>query len=331
MKKNQLSIIIPIYNAAAYLQECIDSILTQSNNNWELILVDDGSTDNSLEIVNNYTYDDRIKVISQINKGPSAARNRGLSEAKCEYVSFIDADDWVDPNYVDILLNNANTADIVFWGIKKVYELDKIAEAKPSGCDAYTQADLETALYSLLVNPEHTPYFGFTVTKLFRKKIIDEFNLTFNTNLKIKEDEIFTWQYCQHVHSMKILNCAPYNYRILNQSLSHNRKTYGNYLLLAKETVEATQWLNTEILRNQTYNMIFNYITNGVFESINSDIGVVDTYIVIKSTLLPYLKSYKHKLRVPKWAKILRIIPGTNLKVKFIYYYFSNYNKIWKR
>ena len=101
-----ISIIVPVFNAAQYLQECLDSILSQSFNDFELILIDDGSTDNSLSICQSYERrDSRIKIISGPNQGVSAARNKGLNVACGEWITFVDPDDWVEPTHVSTLYN----------------------------------------------------------------------------------------------------------------------------------------------------------------------------------------------------------------------------------
>lgn len=97
----RFSVIVPIYNVEKYLNKCIDSIMNQTYNDFELILVDDGSPDNCLSICNHYAdTDNRIKVIHQENKGVSIARQNGVSIAKGEYLAFIDSDDWVEINFL---------------------------------------------------------------------------------------------------------------------------------------------------------------------------------------------------------------------------------------
>ena len=93
----KVSIIIPVYNASRYLRECIDSILLGDRKEIEVIAVDDGSTDDSLNILNQYREEHGIIVLSQINSGPAKARNAGLNVATGEYIGFVDADDWVEP------------------------------------------------------------------------------------------------------------------------------------------------------------------------------------------------------------------------------------------
>src|SRR5690606_6348044 len=121
----QFSIIIPIYNAEKYLVRCIQSILDQTYQNFELILVNDGSQDNSLSISERYAKkDDRIKVVSQKNQGVSSARNRGIELAKAEYVTFIDSDDFIASDYLKIFSSDAeiHNADIMISGTIIKYE-----------------------------------------------------------------------------------------------------------------------------------------------------------------------------------------------------------------
>ena len=114
-KNPVISIIVPVYNVEKYLDRCIQSILVQSFKKFELVLINDGSTDNSLKICQKYREEDnRIVLISQPNKGLSAARNTGLENIHGEYVCFIDSDDFVEKNYLRSLYNNLekNKADI---------------------------------------------------------------------------------------------------------------------------------------------------------------------------------------------------------------------------
>lgn len=108
----QISIIIPVYNTEKYIQKCIDSLYAQ-NLNIEIIFINDGSTDNSKEIINNYfKKDGRIKVMFQDNQGPAVARNLGLEVAQGNYIAFLDSDDWIDPNCLEMLYNLATEFDV---------------------------------------------------------------------------------------------------------------------------------------------------------------------------------------------------------------------------
>ena len=122
MKKEELiSIIIPVYNSEKYLQRCIDSIKSQTYNNIEILLIDDGSTDNSLQICNeNALKDSRINVIHKKNTGVSDTRNIGIAKSKGKYVSFIDSDDYIEKNYIKKLYNAIIDKYVAICQYKKV-------------------------------------------------------------------------------------------------------------------------------------------------------------------------------------------------------------------
>lgn len=116
-----ISAIVPVYNTEKYVAHCIDSIIAQTFSDWELILVDDGSKDGSLEVLKAYEKkDSRIKVIHQENTGPGLARNRGIKEATGTYIVFVDSDDIINTNYFEQL--SKETADVVFIDINQVDE-----------------------------------------------------------------------------------------------------------------------------------------------------------------------------------------------------------------
>ena len=118
----KITVIIPVYNVEIYLADCLDSVLQQTLNEIEIICINDGSSDNSLEILKEYARkDSRIIIISQENKGLGSARNRGLEVATGEYVAFLDSDDWVDNNYYEKLYNTAKkyNSEIACAGFKR--------------------------------------------------------------------------------------------------------------------------------------------------------------------------------------------------------------------
>ena len=134
----KLSVVIPVYNVEKYLPKCVDSVINQTLKDIEIILVNDGSTDNSGEICEKYTKaDDRIKYICQDNQGVAAARKKGTEYVTSEYVTFIDSDDWVSESFFEELYNNINGCDIVLSNYYRVRE-DKITIIKNElSCDIY--------------------------------------------------------------------------------------------------------------------------------------------------------------------------------------------------
>ncbi|WP_455644913.1 glycosyltransferase family 2 protein [Methanosphaera sp.] len=128
MIKTKVSIIIPVYNSSKYLLECLDSIKRQTLTDFEVICIDDNSTDDSLNILKKYADNDqRFKVLQQEHKGPGAARNKGIREASGEYILFIDSDDWIEKDTLDTLYTQASktNSDLVLFNGKEHYNDDK--------------------------------------------------------------------------------------------------------------------------------------------------------------------------------------------------------------
>ncbi len=192
---SKVSIIIPIYNTEKYLKTCLDSILGQTYENLEIILVDDGSADNSGKIIDDYAKKDRrIKAIHQKNQGQSAARNNGLKEATGDYIGFIDSDDKIDPTFVEKLLapyQNKNTAltvcGIHYNRLKTATEEDAyISELRPK-----TPRESKEAYILRLLALDGRLYSS--VNKLYRASIAK--TLSFDVSLKFGEDTRFVLNY----------------------------------------------------------------------------------------------------------------------------------------
>ena len=197
----KVSVVIPVYNAGKYLQKTIDSIVSQSFTGWEMILVDDGSKDESGRICDEQT-DKRIKVFHKKNGGVSSARNYGLRQANGEYIAFIDADDYVDPDYLCSLLDG-DGSDFVIMG----YWYDNRTEIAPPKKGQYTWADIRENINDFL----NTDHFCFPWARLFKKEIIESFNISFNENMRFAEDHVFNWTYLQYVKSLYISGHSLYH------------------------------------------------------------------------------------------------------------------------
>ena len=191
----KVSIIIPIYNAEKYLYRCLQSILSQKYNDWEAILVNDGSTDASLEICNSFLNNAELKfrLISQPNSGVSVARNEGLSHASGEYVMFLDSDDYMLPEMCEIMVNALETknADIVVCGTTETWgEL----WAPDRDVDYHTlesfKKDFIEHLNSELLSP---PW-----NKIYRRKLIKDM---FDPSISFGEDLVFNLNYLKNCQS----------------------------------------------------------------------------------------------------------------------------------
>lgn len=186
MQNIKVSVIIPVYNAELFLRTCLKSILNQTFKEFEILCIDDGSTDESLNILNEYALiDSRIKVIHQENKGTAAARNTGIERAKGKYICFVDADDFIHPNQLFRTYNLAeeSKADIVMFGGRAIPAVSWIDQ----------KLNVENGVYE---NPFQvvlsvTGARPFIWNKLFRTTLFRDNDLRFDTTLSLGEDQAF--------------------------------------------------------------------------------------------------------------------------------------------
>lgn len=199
-----ISVIVPVYNVEKHLKKCIDSILSQSFTNFELILVDDGSVDQSGIVCEKYgVLDKRIKVIHQRNSGVSAARNAGIKISEGEYILFIDGDDYIDSDYIEILYKNRT--DFTVCGLRKCNiqgNTLSLVSYKPY----FTDKNID---YELLFScgEIYSPY-----CKMFNAKIVKSNRVFFPVGIQWGEDGLFVVDYLEHVKSINYLEYIGYNY-----------------------------------------------------------------------------------------------------------------------
>lgn len=231
-----VSIIIPVYNAEKYLGYCLNSIASQTYRNLEIILVNDGSTDDSLKICNNYAFlDSRIRVIDIPNAGVSNARNVGLKAATGEYIEFADADDVLNPQMVETLVDKMDTyqSDLVICGFEMV---SLNSNQQPQDIIHFNSASLgEECVYTQQLFFEklscilwRTSLLECPWNKMFRKDIIRNYNLQFPIDKSLGEDFCFNIDYFAYVNKVVILSDELYYYMQINQT-ALTRKFQANY------------------------------------------------------------------------------------------------------
>lgn len=229
-----ISVIIPIYNVQKYLARCLESICNQEFEDYEVILINDGSTDNSLNIAEIYIerYQDKIKLINQKNGGLSAARNKGLLHAEGKYVCFIDSDDYVEKTYLSEMYEVAekNDADLVFCAFKSVDENGKVIK--------YIRESrlISEKVYSLKENEELFLIQNAAWNKLYRKDIIEECNLYFTPEVWY-EDLRFTKKYLLNASKCVYCDKALYNYLQRSGSIMNTQGEKNLEILGAIEEV----------------------------------------------------------------------------------------------
>jgi len=269
-----ISIIIPVYNAERYLHQCIESVIAQTFKDWEAILVNDGSKDGSLAICQEYAAKDkRIKVIDKSNGGPSSARNRGLNEAKGEFVYFMDADDWIETKFLEIFVRNGIKDayetrqryyenedcdyDIIFQGF--VRELADGRKEESFAMDADTSMMNKGEIICRLYK-EHV--YGWSWCKLFRQEIIERHHIRFDESLRLWEDELFTSEFLKYAEKVRTVNSHLYHYMYYPNSLMQTNNTYLKRLFLSERMNEALMPIANDELKeyiNTTYNKNLKY------------------------------------------------------------------------
>lgn len=212
-----ISIIIPVYRVEDFLDECLQSVVGQSYTDFECILVDDGSPDRSGEICDAWAAEDScFRVIHQQNAGVSAARNRGLDEARGEWITFIDSDDWVDSDYLASLAAHADDCDWVVAGYKihRAGRVSTLAPKQDTSFDVRGNSEHVAELF------ENYCLFG-PCCKLFSNQIVTKNRLRFDTRLSFAEDLHFCFSYLPHAGRIHAVYAMAYHYRLHgNESLS---------------------------------------------------------------------------------------------------------------
>lgn len=227
----KVSVIVPVYNGERYLPKCIESILHQTFRDFELIVVNDGSTDGSEAVCRSYN-DERMKVFSQPNRGVSAARNRGLDEAQGEWVYFCDADDELWEDALQRLVQKTAAPDVSF--VMAGYEI-----CDESGKTVYSRPEREEQMLSIdqcienMFHPLVYCYQGYLWTKLFRRDRINAAGLRFNEHIYFNEDRLFSTQYLCSVSGTGCYFTHPvYRYYERPSSAMSSLKTGFNYKFL---------------------------------------------------------------------------------------------------
>lgn len=259
-----VSIIVPVYNAVSTLDKCIKSILQITFSNYELILIDDGSKDQSWDICCKWAnQDSRVKPLHQENGGPSSARNRGIRESSGRWIMFVDSDDTVRPSYVSDLLNAVETDSSFVMAIsgEQVYRNGEKAEE-------VRFPDLQCSVndYKTIWKDIRLYKYGHPFGKLYRRDIIEKAHLQFDKTVCLGEDCIFMMQYimaCSTIINAKIafISQMNYDYFIHAGSVSTRRSTVNqekaNYSVYRKTVFQLKDVFDID---NETFNCLFKSI-----------------------------------------------------------------------
>lgn len=215
----KFSIIIPVYNVEAYLHQCLDSVLCQDFSDWEVVCVNDGSTDGSAAILEDYVAKDaRFRLVTQPNGGLSAARNAGLDAAQGEYILFLDSDDWLVENALMVLSTNLSGEDMLCFSGRRFFE--KTHGFNPS--DLLKNGDYQSGMDYYNENALLPRDFAFVcvVLRAYRRTFLMDNGLRFKEGI-LHEDNLFTPLACYYAKEVRVLNVCLYNYRVRANSITN--------------------------------------------------------------------------------------------------------------
>lgn len=285
MGKPKVSVIIPVYNTEKYLTECLDSVLNQTFKDMEIICIDDGSQDNSFEILKKYSQkDSRIKCLNQTHKGGGAARNFGLDVAQGDYLAFLDSDDFYNLDYIEKMYSKAiNTnADIVICGANSydnntgVYKkkLQALVEENLPNKDVFDYHDMEKYIF--------TSFHNWNWNKIFRKQFVNGNNIRFQ-ELYRTNDLLFTCKALVLADRITTINEGLVNYR---QNIFSCQSS--NYLY-PLDFYKAFKALREFLLKKNIYNELeesyVNWLLSGILYNIRTQNNSKNKDLIIKTIL----------------------------------------------
>ena len=251
------SIIIPVYNVEQYLRDCLDSVCRQTYSDWEAICVNDGSTDGSAAILEEYAEkDSRFKIISQPNGGLSAARNTGLKAAKWEYVLFLDSDDWLEPQALEVISKSLSDEDMLCFSGRRFFESERqyhdadqlLVRTYASGMDYYNENALLSRDFA----------FVCVVLRAYKREFLLSHELRFKEGI-YHEDNLFTPLVCYYAKKVKVVNECLYDYRVRANSIT----TTGNVKRL-RDLLETANTLAMFFISKQDFDktVVYRAITH---------------------------------------------------------------------
>ena len=332
MNQNKISIIIPTFNAEKTIVKAIDSVLNQTYQNFELIIVNDGSSDKSYEIIEQYAHqDDRIILVNQRNQGVSKARNNGLNIATGSYITFVDSDDYICPDFCSKMIEKIKetNADIIKCTYRTEWENGDGDNWYFSlgGCEYFSKDFIQTSVISSLLglsnhnlvrwlNGEDLNAYYFACTTCYKKELIEQYNLHFNENLKIGEDLIFNLMAFYYAKNLAIIN-EPL-YRWVNNSSSMTRKQDIKLNRYKLDCIKERQYLCNEFKLGEEYHQCYRNqaIMLGLYQiKYLSLLGKEYTF----KDMLEINQVSKFKVCVPKYAiKMLHSMNKVSIKKQFI-------------
>ncbi|MCM3650421.1 glycosyltransferase family 2 protein [Metabacillus litoralis] len=332
----KVSVIVPVYNCENYISACIESILNQTYSKIEIIIVNDGSIDKSEQIIMEYIEkDNRIIYLYQENNGPSEARNKGILTSTGDYLVFIDSDDTVDKQYIELLLKETIRldADLVCCGYK---DYSKYGIKNHTDFNINENVSLHTFMEMVCKGTG-----GVLWGKVFKSEIIVKNNLKMDKNIFMSEDLVFVLQYVSHCKVFAAIQKYLYNYNRLNQgSISSNISiNYINNNIMVCEYLEKI-FCSVKLDEQKSKQIIVKRIQDFVLSTVEQQsnnvkkIGIKKVSQNVKEMLsIPYILKYKSEFRSTSmyYKPYLFFIKNKYYKSCIMYSLYLSILKILKR
>lgn len=244
MNEIKISVIVPVYNVEKYIRKCIESIINQTFKDIEIIIVNDGTKDNSIKIAEEYLSDKRIKIVNKENGGVSSARNYGLEAAKGEYIFFMDADDYIEENMLEILYKDSNSNDIVICNNYDHYEESKTYKIrKKNNCIKGVE---EQGIY-------FWGYVGLEIwNKLYKREFLLENNILYSEKI-IHSDVFFNIKTLFLAHKVKYIDKPLYHYISSRPGSITKQKTLEKTINAFKVIIDNIEKLEKIIPKDNFY------------------------------------------------------------------------------
>lgn len=260
----KISVIIPVYNVEKYLRECLNSVINQTLKDIEIICINDGSTDSSLEILKEYAAKDkRISIIDKENEGLSATRNLGINLAKGEYISFVDSDDYLDLNFYEKLYKTAKKfkADIACTNLYRVSEIKKSHYLVKYFFSKCTQSPRLKYKYASV------PQNNYVMNKIYERIKLQKSDVRFEKNV-LFEDILFSHKIIYYLQALVTVPGTKYNYRdnpysIVNVQSDKHKKDYKDAMLKSLTFIQTNNIIVPNIT-NYRYNIKREYAVLGI-------------------------------------------------------------------
>lgn len=309
-----ISIIVPVYNAEKSIRRCIESVLTQTMKNWELLLINDGSIDNSKEICSFYeNKDSRIKLINKNNSGVSDTRNLGVDLSEGEYITFLDADDWIEHDMLEIMLSNIKKLDVsillmpTYRDQKNISVNNFISTRK----NIFTKKEIQLEFFK-------QDLFTYSVWgKLYKKNILKD--IRFDKCIQIGEDMLYLWKVLNSVDKIGYISFCKYHYD-LNMSQTVISKFTKRWFLptrLAKDFYIEVKDISKEHELLSRLFIIFHLVF--LVDLINKTKNVNNKHILI------YFRKIVRMNLKAIWHSTYKNLISNKLKIKIIYFVILSY------